>query len=113
MIPDFYAPNGTSLFLLHTNRGKELFEKIKGNLDYRLSNTKQCWQANLEAPTPVSKHRQEFWNDYKKKGIDYIMNKYGTVTLASKVKNRLSKIIGGFFKFYFSNYADYSERRAA
>lgn len=94
-IPDFYDPNGTSLFLIHTNRGEELFEKIKGNLDYRLSNTQQCWQANLEAPTPVSKHRQEFWNDYKEKGIDYIMKKYGTVTLTSKVKNKLFKIIRG------------------
>lgn len=94
-IPDFYDPNGTSLFLIHTNRGEELFEKIKGNLDYRLSDTKQCWQANLEAPTPVSEHRQEFWNDYKRKGIEYIMKKYGTGTLASRVKNKLIKIIGG------------------
>lgn len=94
-IPDFYDPNGTSLFLIHTNRGEELFEKIKGNLDYRLSNTQQCRQANLEAPTPVSKHRQKFWNDYKEKGIDYIMKKYGTVTLTSKVKNKLSEIIRG------------------
>ena len=94
-IPDFYDPNGTSLFLIHTNRGEELFEKIKENLDYRLSNTQQCRQANLEAPTPVSKHRQKFWNDYKEKGIDYIMKKYGTVTLTSKVKNKLSEIIRG------------------
>lgn len=94
-IPDFYDPNGTSLFLIHTIRGEELFEKIKGNLDYRLSNTKQCWQANLEAPTPVSEHRQEFWNDYKRKGIEYIMKKYGSVALISRVKNKLLKIIGG------------------
>lgn len=48
-IPDFYDPDGNSLFLIHTNRGEELFEKIQGDLDYRLSNTTQCWQANLEA----------------------------------------------------------------
>ena len=50
-IPDFYDPDGNSLFLIHTNRGEELFEKIQGDLDYRLSNTTQCWQANLEAST--------------------------------------------------------------
>ena len=27
-IPDFYDSNGNSLFLIHTNRGEELFEKI-------------------------------------------------------------------------------------
>lgn len=94
-IPDFYDPDGTSVFLIHTDRGEELFDNIKGNLEYRLSDTKQCWQANLEAPTPMSEHRQEFWKDYQKKGIDYIMKKYGTVSLKSKVKKQLLKIIGG------------------
>ena len=37
-VPDFYDSNGNSLFLIHTNRGEELFEKIQGDLDYRLSN---------------------------------------------------------------------------
>lgn len=91
--PDFYDPNGTSLFLLHTNRGKELFEKVNGNLDYRPSDTKQCWQENLEAPTPVSKHRQEFWNDYRRKGIDYIIKKYGSIALTSVLKNKFLKIM--------------------
>lgn len=96
-IPDFYDPDGTSVFLIHTDRGEELFNNIKENLEYRLSDTKQCWQANLEAPTPMSEHRQKFWKDYQRKGIDYIMKKYGTASLKSKVKNKLLKIIGGGF----------------
>ena len=94
-IPDFYDPDGTSVFLIHTGHGEELFNNIKENLEYRLSDTKQCWQANLEAPTPMSEHRQEFWKDYQRKGIDFIMKKYGTVSLKSKVKNKLLKMIGG------------------
>lgn len=66
-IPDFYNPNGNSLFLIHTNRGEKLFEKIQGDLDCRLSNTTQCWQANLEAPTKKSEQREEFWNDYQRR----------------------------------------------
>lgn len=114
-IPDFYDPDGTSVFLIHTDRGEELFNNIKENLEYRLSNTKQCWQANLEAPTPMSEHRQEFWTDYQRKGIDYVMKKYGTVSLKSKVKNKLLKMIGGGYSL--SNIAiyhvAYSGRRAA
>ncbi len=94
-IPDFYDPDGTSVFLIHTDHGEELFDNIKGNLEYRLSDTKQCWQANLEAPTPMSEYRQEFWKEYQRKGIDYIMKKYGTVSLKSKVKKKLLKMIGG------------------
>ena len=94
-IPDFYDPNGNSLFLIHTNRGEELFEKIRSDLDYRLSNTTQCWQANLEAPTQKSEQREEFWNDYKKKGIDFVMKKYGTVPVQTKIKNKILKILRG------------------
>ena len=94
-IPDFYDSNGNSLFLIHTNRGEELFEKIQSDLDYRLSNTTQCWQANLEAPTKKSEQREEFWNDYKKKGIDFVMKKYGSVPMKTKIKNKLLKIMGG------------------
>lgn len=92
-IPDFYDPNGNSLFLIHTNQGKELFENIKNDLDCRLSNTTQCWQANLESPTKRSEHRDEFWNDYQRKGIHFVMKKYGTVSLKVKIKNKLFKIM--------------------
>lgn len=112
-IPDFYDPNGNSLFLIHTNRGEELFEKIKNDLDYRLSNTTQCWQPNLEAPTKKSEQREEFWNDYQKKGIDFVMKKYGTVSMKTKIKNKLLKIMRGGYELSNFNYATYSERRIA
>lgn len=91
----YLTSNGNSLFLIHTNRGEELFEKIQSELDYRSSNTTQCWQANLEAPTQKSEQREEFWNDYKKKGIDFVMKKYGSVPVKTKIKNKLLKIMGG------------------
>lgn len=120
-IPDFYDETGTSLFLLHTDRGEELFDSIKQNFEYRLSDTKQCWQVNLERPTPVSEERGQFWADYHNKGMDYIMKKYGTTSLPAKVKNKLIKLIGGGYSlssnipYYteYAEYADYSERKAA
>lgn len=115
-IPDFYDEKGNSLFLIHTDRGEQLFEAVKEKLKYRLSDTKQCWQANLEAPTKKSEHRDEFWNDYQKKGVDFIMKKYGTTPLKTRIKNKIVKLIsigGAEPKFYPIYYADNSERRAA
>ena len=112
-IPDFYDPNGNSLFLIHTDRGEELFEKVRDNLDYRLSNTAQCWQANLEAPTQKSGQRDVFWNDYQKRGIDFVIKKYGTVPMKTKVKNKLLKILRGGYELSNLDYVDYSERRTA
>lgn len=94
-IPEFYDENGNSLFLIHTNRGKQLFNKIKSDLDYKISDIKQCWQTNLEKPTPKSEQRDVFWDDYNKEGVNFIMKKYGTVSITTKVKNRFLKIIGG------------------
>lgn len=98
-IPDFYDPNGNSLFLLHTDRGVKLFEEIKDSIDYRLSDTTQCLQPNLEAPTSKSELRDKFWKDYQKKGIGYIMKEYGTVAMKSRIKNKIKRkcleIFGG------------------
>ena len=98
-IPDFYNPDGNSLFLIHTDKGVELFEKIKEDLDYRLSDTTQCWQPNLEAPTKRSELREMFWSDYQKKGIGFLMKKYGQDSKKTKIKRRIkhkfSEIFGG------------------
>lgn len=98
-IPDFYDPNGNSLFLLHTDRGVELFDEIKPSLDYRSSDTVHCLQPNLEAPTSKSELRDKFWKDYQKKGMGYIMKEYGTVSMKSRIKNKIKRtcleIFGG------------------
>lgn len=117
-IPDFFDENGTSVFLIHTDRGREIFDYIKETLYYRESNAKQCWQNNLEAPTPVSDQRAEFWKDYYDKGIDYIMKKYGTTSFMTKVKNKVVKLIsiggGANAKYHpMYHYVNSAERRAA
>lgn len=96
-IPDFYDENGNSLLLIHTDRGEKLFEMIREKLEYRASDIKQCWQANLEAPTERPGQRDKFWNDYHEKGADFIMKKYGTTSVKTKIKNKLVKLmsIGG------------------
>lgn len=95
-IPDFYDPEGNSVFLIHTKYGQELFNCIKEKLYYRESDVKQCWQANLEAPTPISIQRDKFWMDYRRKGIDFIMKKYGQESLKESVKKIIRKVICGF-----------------
>lgn len=95
-IPDFYSENGVSVILIHTNRGTELFEKIKPVIEYRESDVKDCWQWNLEKPTPMSSKRKEFWNDYNTKGLHFVMNKdYESVSHLTRLKRKLAKIIRG------------------
>lgn len=85
-IPDFYNPHGNSLFIIHTTLGNNLFNQIKKSLEFRLSDTSQCWQENLERPTPKSDRRELFWNDYYKHGISYVIKKYGRLPLKTRVR---------------------------
>lgn len=94
VMPEFYSEEGNSLVLLHTPKGQQLFEKIQGSLDVRESNSKECLQPNLVQPTPVSERREEFWEDYCRKGIEFVIKKYGTMSLKKKIKNKLCKIFG-------------------
>lgn len=91
-IPDFFDPAGTSLFLIHTDAGEEIFNRVKKDLEYRESNRRQCWQMNLEKPTPVFQQRTKFWSDYQKRGVKAVMKKYGRLNVLRKVKNELKKV---------------------
>lgn len=73
-----------------------MFDSIKENLDYKVSDTKQCWQRNLESSTPMSERRTEFWSDYCNKGIDYIMKKIVTTTISINIRNRILRTIGRY-----------------
>jgi hypothetical protein len=92
-MPDFVDEMGTSLVLIHTERGKELFDEIKERLEYRESNTTDCWQLNLQEPTKPSLIRRKFWKDYRKHGIDYVMEHYGSVTLMRRIERKIKKAL--------------------
>lgn len=93
---EFYDPDGNSLFLIHTEKGRWLFKNIKINLDYREINVKDCLQPNLIKPTSAPIYRTKFWRDYKKHGAVYIVNKYGNANyhmgILNKVKSLLKRI---------------------
>ena len=88
-MPEFQDEMGTSLFLIHTERGRQLFDNILQYLDYKESNTIDCWQLNLEKPTEHASDREAFWTDYQNSGITYTMEKYGTITFFEKIKRKI------------------------
>ena len=94
-IPDQYDELGTSLFIVHTEKGMQLFEEVKSSIDWFESNTVDCWQLNLEKPTAMAEGREKFWQDYYDHGIDYIVEKYGTDTMMTKINRKFKKILGG------------------
>ena len=92
-LPDFYDPMGNSLILIHSEKGKELFDKAAVSMDIMQSDVKACWQKNLSRPTDISPLRKNFWRDYKKHGIDYVVKKYALPGKLRKISMKIQKMI--------------------
>lgn len=92
-IPDFYDVNGNSLFLVHTPVGNQLFDTIKDSIDYKAISVEDCLQPNLIQPTSKTRYRKKFWNDYKKRGAMYVINKYGDINYQLGIKNKIKALL--------------------
>lgn len=74
LMPDFFTNEGTSLVLIHSDRGQNIWNQIKDKLDYRESNAVDCVQPNLLHPTEKPRLRDKFWDDYNIGGIKRVLN---------------------------------------
>ena len=92
-MPEFDDEKGISLVLLNSNKGLELFHKIKGRLEYKASPIEQCLQPQLIHPTAPSVNRERFWQDYQKHGYVYITKKYANVGFIAALKRVAKKIL--------------------
>ena len=92
ILPEIDDNKGVSLVLINTPKGKEIFERIKTELEVWEIDIKDCLQPNLQHPTNKPAQRTRFWEDYYKFGFEYIAKKYGKYNIKNKLKY-LTKII--------------------
>ena len=68
---------GISLVLCNTDKGVDLFNKVKDRATYSYVETSQCLQPNLQAPSTFHPRYIEFEEDYFNRGLKFIIWKYG------------------------------------
>lgn len=79
---------GVSLILVNTDKGRELFDKIKNRMTVIPAKMEDCMQHNLMKPTVLHPRREEFESDYTKYGVPYVLKKdYYSTGLKAKIKN--------------------------
>lgn len=101
------APNinkddkGVSLILINTEKGRELFDKVKDRMTVIPARIEDCMQPNLRQPSKISPLATAFERDYERRGFEYALKKYGHDGLKKKVnkfkgkiKRKIKKIIG-------------------
>lgn len=90
-IPEFYNEKGVSLLIIHTEKGKKLFDKIKCNCEYLKTDKEVCLQPRLIAPEKKPSKYDDFWFDISNKGIEYCTKKYRQESKRNNIKNKLKK----------------------
>jgi len=70
---------GYSIVLINTCKGKRLFENVKCNVNSTLIDINMCLQPNLRHPTLLHKKRAKYEYDYQRKGLIYVLKKYGNL----------------------------------
>lgn len=83
---------GVSLVLINSTKGRELFEIVKSSIDFIKTEIGLALQPNLQQPSAVSPQRMDFEKDYKKRGLEYVLKKYGKTNEPDKITEIIRKI---------------------
>lgn len=89
--PDINPGKGISLILANSDIGVKLIEQIqsratKSELIKEIDERFIKYQQNLISPTSKPSDYQQFWDDYRRKGFEFVINKYGFYTRKGKLK---------------------------
>lgn len=70
---------GVSLLLINSSKGKFWFNQIKNQVNFLSTDVEHCLQPNLKYPSVIHSLRNQFEEDYIKKGFIYVGKKYGNL----------------------------------
>ena len=97
VMPEMDDDKGTSLVVVHSQKGKQLFEAIKRNLKYKPVDLDLAIQYNPSMIKSVTERpeREKFITEIQKKRFDKVVNKYCNpkVTLITRIKRKIKSII--------------------
>lgn len=91
---------GVSLVLVNTEKGRELFDKVKDRMTVIPARLEDCMQPNLRQPSIIHKKRDKFELEYSSRGFKYVYFKYGEDGLRYKIR-KIKHIVGRSLKKSF------------
>lgn len=90
----FNSEEHISLILINSEKGKELFNMVKGEIDYQIRDVDEAINGNSQLKKPSVKHEKadRFKQIYPKKGF---YRAYKKVSFIKRYKKRIKNIIKG------------------
>lgn len=92
--PDMFDDKGTSLVLVNTQKGKQIFEKISDNMLVKPVDFEIAAKSNpcISSSVAPHKNRDEFFKNLDKYSLDKLRAKYLKVPLYKKVLGKVKRI---------------------
>ncbi len=92
--PDFADTKGVSFVLANTERGLDLLDSVRRQLELIPCKPTASRNPNLERPTPCPAGREAFWKLYQTGGFDAVAGQYGQYNLKGRCKRLAKKLLG-------------------
>lgn len=96
--PEIDYKKGVSLCIASTEKGKQLLENIKRESIWKPAKIEDFMQHNMQSPTAPGEKRAAFWNDYQRRGFEYVLNKYAKKRIWVRLLNAAHYYMGKVFK---------------
>ena len=95
--PKFYDKNGVSLVLINSNKGQDLFEQIRGKMDFIKSSYANAVRVNpvLVSNVMLDRKRDKFYKDYfsNPNDLERIVNTLSKRTLYDRIYKKIYYIL--------------------
>lgn len=81
---------GTSLLVIHTEKGRNLLEKIKPDIRFIVTDLDKAIQYNLSYvnQATASKYRRWFFRSFRRRGYSRTMRYFSIIRIFERIKNR-------------------------
>lgn len=90
-VPHMFDNKGTSLVLLNSQKGINLFNNIQNSIIMKECSIEQAMQPNLKETSKPSHDRLSFFEDYNKEGFKYVLDVYTGVSFVERLKGKIRK----------------------
>ncbi|MBY6839001.1 4Fe-4S dicluster domain-containing protein [Clostridium botulinum] len=89
--PKFDDDKGTSLVLVNSKKGQDMFNEISHNMDFIKTDLDYAISNNpcIVRPVKYNPKREKFFSEINNNNIEEIINKYTKVTFTQKVKGKV------------------------
>ena len=93
--PDMYNKEGVSAIIINTKKGKDIFESISSNLEYKECKLEEILSGNpsLKVSGKYQSKRNEFFNNLDTSSINELTKKYIKKSLCKRVVGKIKRII--------------------